>query len=255
MSEVLQVAPLFVWSLLFLLLLAGAREVGVRLRKRRRRAEAAAGGELSGDEGYVLSGVLGLMALLIAFTFSLALARFEQRRELVVVEANSLGTAYLRTSLLASPQPVRTAMRAYGEERLNFGRGDGDEEVSAQHTAELQAALWRATMEALQPDRHTALVAVMLTPINEAFDVATARKAAWAARLPTRVLLSLILYALAAAVVLGYALGDTRLRVPSYALFAMLTLSTTLILDLDQPSTGTIQVPEAPMQEVVRSMR
>src|SRR4051794_8250004 len=98
MSEMLQAAPLFLWSLLFLLLLGTAREAGAALRRRRRRAAAEPAAEAaSGEEGYVVSAVLGLMALLIAFTFSLALTRYEERRRLVVVEANALGTAYLRT--------------------------------------------------------------------------------------------------------------------------------------------------------------
>jgi hypothetical protein len=256
MSEMLEVAPLFIWSLLFLLLLAGAHEIGVGLRRRRRRAEPKSGvRDAPGDEGYALSAVLGLMALLIAFTFSLALARYEERRALVVVEANALGTAWLRTSLLASPQPVRAAMRAYGEARLDFGRGAADPAELARRTEALQAALWRATIAALQPDRHTALVPAVLTPINEAFDTATTRKAEGAARIPARVLLTLIVYALAVALVLGYAAPDARRRIPGYALFAMLTLSTTLILDLDQPGAGTIQVPQTAMEEVVQSMR
>ncbi|HEY5723503.1 MAG TPA: hypothetical protein VIT45_14400 [Allosphingosinicella sp.] len=254
MSEMLEAAPLFLWSLLFLLLLAGAHEAGVRLRRRPRRAAEPGDGDTGSDEGYALSAVLGLMALLIAFTFSLALGRYEERRGLVVVEANALGTAWLRTSLLSSPEPVRAAMRAYGEARLDFGRGSDPAKLE-QRTGPLQAALWRETVAALQPDRHTALVPAVLTPINEAFDTATARKAEGAARIPARVLLTLIVYGLAVAFVLGYAARDGRRRMPSYALFAMFTLSTTLILDLDQPGTGTIQVPQAAMEEAVRSMR
>lgn len=255
MTEVLEIAPLIVWSLLFLLLLAGAHEIGVAWRRRRRRTEAdsgAAGGP--GDESYALSAVLGLMALLIAFTFSLALARFEDRRSLVVIEANALGTAYLRTSMLASPEPVRAAMRAYGEARLEFGRG-GDPAELARRTQPLQAAVWREAVAALQPDRHTALVPAVLAPINEAFDTATTRTAEREARIPARVLLTLLAYALAVALVLGYAAPDARRRMPSYALFAMLTLSTTLILDLDQPTRGAIQVPQAAMEAAVQSMR
>lgn len=257
MSETLQAAPLILWSLCFVLLLVAAREAGVWIRTRRRSAgpDTGGGAARSGDEGYVVSAVLGLMALLIAFTFGLALSRYEQRRQLVVTEANALGTAYLRTSLLRSPQPVREAMRAYGEARLDFEQHAGDDAGSARRIAALQAALWQTTLDALQPDRQTALVPTVLSPLNDAFDTAAARKAERAARLPNRVLITLIVYGLAAALVLGYAVPDARLRVPSYALFAMLTLSTTLILDLDQPHTGTIQVPQTPMQEAVAAMR
>ena len=146
-------------------------------------------------------------------------------------------------------------MRAYGEARLDFEQHAGDDAGSARRITALQAALWQATLDALQPDRQTALVPTVLSPLNDAFDTASARKAERAARLPNRVLITLIVYGLAAALVLGYAVPDARLRVPSYALFAMLTLSTTLILDLDQPHTGTIQVPQTPMQEAVAAMR
>ena len=59
-----------------------------------------------GQEGYVVSAVLGLLALLMGFTFSLAVDRFDARRVLVLQEANAIGTAYLRAQLLASPWPA-----------------------------------------------------------------------------------------------------------------------------------------------------
>jgi len=84
-----------------------AAAVGVLLKISRREAGKDAEGE-GGQEGYVVSAVLGLLALLLGFTFSMATDRFDARRALVLEEANAVGTAYLRAQLLDEPHRQRT---------------------------------------------------------------------------------------------------------------------------------------------------
>jgi hypothetical protein len=247
-------APLFLILAVLFLAMAAAREFGAWSH---RRLATTAESE-SSDEGYILSAVLGLLALLVAFTFGLALSRHETRRELVVAEANALGTAYLRTSELDQPQRLRVLLRAYTQERLAFGRNAGEAQAAAARRAlALQPQIWAEAQVQLQPVRTTAVTPFVLSPLNEAFDAASARQAGLAARLPITVLITLALYVVVAAGVLGYAVAGAgaRHRAASLVLFALLTLALGLILDLDRPRAGAIHVPQEPMAAALRDMR
>ncbi len=105
-----------------------AREAGGWVR-RLIAGSADARAEDASDKGLILSGVLGLLALMIAFTFSLAMNRYEARRNLVVAEANAIGTAEMRVQILASPQGAGLARRlhAYARTRLQFGLASAEE--------------------------------------------------------------------------------------------------------------------------------
>jgi hypothetical protein len=208
-------------------------------------------------EGYVLSGVLGLLALLVAFTFGMALNRFDVRRELVVQEANALGTAYLRTSLLEDPGRLRDLMREYAQARLEFGLTSGAREAAADRKAlTLRPIIWAEAVRLVTPSRQTPLPGFVLDPLNEAFDTATARRTALAARLPNDVVLTLGLYLVASAAVLGFAVAGAswRLRIASLALFGLFVMAIGVILDLDEPRRGPVPVPQWAMAETVHMM-
>src|SRR5687768_15219741 len=98
--------------LLGLLLLAFALAAGyvsqlLRLRGDRRREESGSGLATDNQEGYIVSGVLGLLALMLGFTLAMAVDRFDTRRLLVLQEANAVGTTYLRAQLLDEPHRAR----------------------------------------------------------------------------------------------------------------------------------------------------
>lgn len=246
-------APTLLLSVPLWLAMLAAGAVGAWIARRARRDPDVAHKE----DGYVLSAVLGLLALLIAFTFGLALNRHEERRALVVTEANALGTAWLRTALLDDPVPVRALMREYTRERVAYGHTDGaTRDAHAARAAQLQSRLWDAVLQRLAPQRGTAAVPVVVAPFNEAFDAATSRQAALEARLPDTVLLALGLYCVMSAGMLGFTLAASgvRDRLPPVMLFALLTLAVGLVLDLDRPRSGSIQVPQGAMHEVLGTM-
>jgi hypothetical protein len=175
----------------------------------------------------------------------------------VVAEANDLGTAYLRTSLLETPDVLRADLRAYTRERLAYGLSTGGaQEAAAKRADALQTAVWRDAMADVKPFRATALVGVETGPLNDAFDTATKRKAALSARLPTAVLATLALYAVIAAGLLGYTVEGAggRHRIASLLMFLLLTLAIGLILDLDRPRSGAIEVPQTPMADALAAM-
>lgn len=234
---------------IFVLLFAGF-EVGLRLPRRR----------ATGTEGptHLLSAVLGLLALLLGFTFSLALNRHETRRDLVLQEANAIGTTWLRAQLAAEPErtALRTLLRDYADARVAWSLAEDDPAALAR-TGGLQRELWDATGAVVRAAPGAQLTRALLDAMNQSFDLATARVALRAAHIPAEVMTTLLLYAVLSMVMLGYILGGTGhpYRFATAMLVGLLALALVLILDLDQPREGRIQVSQQPMLDVRESIR
>jgi hypothetical protein len=243
--------PLWVISIAFFIGLVVAREIGKYLRDRR-------GPSLDGKEGdaFAMTSVLGLLALLIGFTFSIALSRYEARRELVVQEANAIGTTWLRLQLLDPTDRERMAplLRRYVDARIEFGQARTAEEEIEQYkaTESLQARYWSELMGVIGPFRDTPRAALLVATTNDSIDLAAERFATRQAHVPPRILRFLTLFALLAAGMVGYERGTQRKA--TSMLFLLLTLAVTLVIDLDRPSTGITNVPQGPMLDLRDSM-
>lgn len=251
----IETAPLWQLAIASFFLMLLAWEGGVLLQARLRRTVQKDDVQ---DEGYILSGILGLLALLIAFTFGLALDRHETRRELVVTEANALGTAWLRTDLVDNPEPLRDALRDYTKARVDFSLAPPSE-MAAVHAAAnaKQVKLWNVAVASLGNQKASPLAPTVLGPINEAIDTAATRAAALDARLPASVAIILGLYALISAGMLGYVVARAggKQRAASVLLFLMVTMSFILVEDLDRARDGAIKVPQGPMVEALAAMK
>jgi hypothetical protein len=230
-----------------------AWEIGARL-------DHTSGNDSGRDaaNGYIISGVFGLLALLIAFTFGMALDRYETRRSLVVSEANAIGTAEMRVRLLPAPDgpQLSTMFRDYAATRLHFGLVEAREKAPLVRASEaLREQIQDRTLTAVEPIRTTPLASLIVSAVNDAIDVGAEREAAHAARLPVAVLLVLIVFATVAAGVLGFAVsGSSRShRVVSGLMFLLLALSLAMILDLDRARGGFIQVSQEPMLGLIES--
>ena len=240
-------------SVLFFLLLVVAREVGALLRRWMERRYPGA----DENEAFSLSAVLGLLALLIGFTFSLALQRYDARRELVIAEAAALGTTWLRSDLLeAAPrQQLRQVLRRYVDNRVAFGAAidaEAERQIYRQSEA-LQGELWDTLVEVVGPFRTTPLAALLVSSTNESLDLAASRIATRQAHIPVRILRILVLYAVIAAGMVGY--QQPRHRQSSLLMFVLITLGVTLVIDLDHPVAGWISVPQTPMLDLQRSLQ
>ena len=145
LEDVMAGAPLPVLGVAFFLLMALLCHLGMRLGRLRGEVDR---GE-SGD-GYLLSAVLALLGLLIGFTFSLSLSRYDSRREMVVAEGNAIGTAWLRATLVPGPEGdgLRTAMRSYGDIRASLHDATDRSAVEAR-SAVAQGTVWKALGPAL----------------------------------------------------------------------------------------------------------
>lgn len=210
--------------------------------------------------GFLLSGVLGLLALLLAFAFSLALERHEQRRNLVVAEANALGSFSQRLALLpdAPRDAIGAQLKRYAALRLETARTiepAAREQVQAA-AASRSAALVADTLAAVQPIRETAAAALIVQGLNDVTGFAAERRAAGEARLPLRVLSLIALFCVVTALMLGRALaaGRHRHRFAAWLLFGLLSLACATIVDLDRPRRGAIQVPLQPLESAVAAL-
>lgn len=210
------------------------------------------------QESYLLGGMIGLMALLLAFSFSMALDRFDERRHLVVQEANAIGTAYLRTQLLDEPHRSRLSslLVTYTDNRILLAKSEG-----AQLTARLAendrllTNIWAAVTAA----RDSALLHGISTPVlmtfNEVIDLDTERKISRTIRVPGQVLMLLFGFLMLTAAVLGYVLEERRGRIGAAVLYVLLSLYVSLIADLNRPTSGNITESQEAMLMLQASLK
>lgn len=235
-----------------MLALLAAREAGYWIHRRRLRDGSVAAGE----DGFTLSSVLGLLALLVGFTFSMSLSRFDTRRELVLQESNAIGTTWLRVQLLdeAGRNELNPILRAYVAERIVYGAAKTEHEQNESYAraSVIQNRFWQAMARDTTSIRTTPLYSLVVSTTNEMFDLAASRKAARAAHIPQRVLVVLLIYTLIVAFLVGYEKG--RSRWASTMLFVLLLIAGALILDIDQPVRGAVQVSQQPMLDAQAAM-
>ena len=252
--------PQWLFSLLVFLTLVGSRESGVWVQRRttKWRASAVAKREFS-HEDFVLSSVLLLLALLIAFTFQMALDRYDTRRGTLLAETNAIGTAFQNVQLLDErPRAQLSALlKDYARLRLRYGEANARDKVPLQHQSSAQQRMISATAtEAVRPIRDTDIGGAVMQSFNTLLETGAARHEWHSARLPRPILAVLLLYTFISAAVVGYVHPDVgvRDRVTAALMFALLTLALSTIIDLDDSQRGAIRVSQEPMRALVASM-
>ena len=207
------------------------------------------------EEVLTLQGaVLGLLALMIAFTFAMALSRFEGRRDAVLNEANAIGTTALRARLLPEPHGTETLklLREYVQVRLDITqRVPTPEEFSAalSRSSEIHEALWQQAKAMAAKDSGIVPTGLFIQSLNELIDDQEKRLTALRNRVPNVVLLALYGVAAVAGAFSGYAGGLSKRssRLPMYVMIFLIAAVILLIQDLDRPSTGFITTSQQPM--------
>jgi hypothetical protein len=191
--------------------------------------------------------MLGLLALIIGFSFSMALSRFEARRDAVVNEANAIGTAALRARLLPDPHRTETLklLREYIQIRLDIvqsGQSLAESKTAVDRSNGVQESLWLQAKALTAKDNGMVPTGLFIQALNEMIDDQAKRLAALRNRIPNIVLLGLFGIAATAAGFAGYASGlDTkRTRLPVCIMGLLVATVIILIFDLDRPSSGFI---------------
>jgi len=217
---------------------------------------------LSLDESPSAEGaLLGLLALLLAFTFSMSSSRYELRKQIIVEEANDIGTAVLRADLY--PDSIRNLFRAdfkkYVDSRIAYYDVGFDEkkiQTALANSNEISSRIWKRAAALGQDPRNLALTNQMIPAVNAMIDIVTTRDAARNAHVPDVILFVLFLLLITGSFIVGYGRKGKRTDWINILVFALMTaLTVYLILDLDRPRRGiiTLDTSEDKMVEL-RSM-
>jgi hypothetical protein len=210
-------------------------ELGRYLRRRLDATEAN-----SAVEG----AIFGLFGLLLAFTFSGAVSRYDNHRLLLTQEANDIGTAYLRISLLpAQTQPeMRQLFRDYTDSRLHLFDKVGPE-ISPE-TAQLQRTIWqRATVAAGSPGANPDATKLLLPAINDMIDITSTRQNAFNMHPPEIVYWLLFAFSGGSALMAGYSMKPgSHDWLYTVALAVAVTLTVYTIMDVEYPRRGLIRL-------------
>lgn len=251
----LSAAGLLLGMLLFL-------EIGRRIGTRRLAHDPEG---LAKGIGAAEAAVFGLLGLIIAFSFSGAASRFEDRRHLITQEANAIGTAWLRIDLLpadAQP-PIRALFRHYTELRAtafadaeNIGTA---KKAIAAETAGLQNEIWtKALAAARRPDAPSHAMMLLVPALNEMIDITTTRSMAMENHPPTVVFVLIVVLSLIGSLLVGYSMSENKGRswLHSVAFAMIMALVAYVIADLEFPRMGLIRIDAADqvLVELRRSM-
>jgi hypothetical protein len=204
----------------------------------------------------LISGILSLLALMLAFTFGMALNRYESRRLLVIEDANAISTAYLRTQILDEPHRRRLSklLLDYVDNRIALAERGPDFAARMKLNDDLLSDMWAGVRAARDSARDRAMNMSLLQAYSGIVDVDISRKIARQERVPTGVYALLYAYMLAVALVLGYVLETRRSKAIAVAHLVMLVMAITTIMDLNRPVSGYIREGQQPMVALRRAL-
>jgi hypothetical protein len=242
-----------------ILLIIGGEEIGAAFARRGRQRPP-------GDADRLLSSLatpsIGLLALMIGFTFAMALSRFDARRAAVLNEANAIGTAALRGQML--PEPYRSIVaplfRQYAAIRIADETSDLKSPTTRdaiQRSLVIQNTLWRTGMDAAAANPRIVPGGLFLQALNTMIDVHEERLTAARSHVPSVVFFTLEGIAIVAFAFEGYGLqlASVRSRVAMWIMAAMIGSVIMLVFDLDRPQSGFITVDQRPLLDLVDETR
>lgn len=233
-----------------------SHEIGFRLgRLLHRRYPEAEGG---GATGALVGGLLGLLAFLLAFSIGLGGGMFQNRLQLVVTEANAIGTAHLRAGFLEEPDrsEVRGLLSEYVDVRLAAARDETTLDDAVARSEEIHNQLWAIVEPAARENLNSDIMGLFVESVNDVIDVHALRVFATVLRLPP--LLWWVFYGTAG---LSFALlglmnsAVNRRNLITLVLFALVVAAVlVLILDLDRTQQGMLRVLQSAMVDLQRQI-
>ncbi len=248
--------PIWIPAVTIFLLALGASELGFRYGRSHPVTESERGIVTT-----IRTSILGLVALLLGFSFAITSARFNDRSRLVMDEANAIGTCYLRAGLLGEPasSQIRTALRRYTDLRLiSYERGTDSREF-ARLADSMHARLDELWLGVLQTgaDRQLVIASEIVPAANEVIDLSATRE--WSRRfhMPPSVVWLLGLSIILCTAMTGHALGEAGPRHVGLLLgFTLLIVMVAfVVLDFDRPRRGLIRVDQSPLIQLQKSLQ
>ncbi|HYV07901.1 MAG TPA: hypothetical protein VFB82_25135 [Blastocatellia bacterium] len=211
--------------------------------------------------GGIQAAVLGLLGLLLGFTFAMALQRYDMRRGLVIQEASAIGTTYRRASLLpaAHQAPVQDLLRQYVDARLKYWPLVDDPSMLAEGKrliAGMQTELWKHATEAAN-EAPNDITGLFISSLNETIETDAKRMAATRAIIPAAVWLLVIVVAGFGCMTTSYGAGadGTRTKLAGVLLPLLITVVILLIFDIVHPQIGLIRIGQQALVDLQQSMQ
>lgn len=196
--------------------------------------------------------LLGLLALLLGFTFSMSSSRFDDRREALIEEVNAIGTAVLRADLYPDSvkQILRNDFREYLEARISYYEARNDKTAiqnSLKRAGDISSRIWKKAAEFTPGEAHSIVISNQMIPaLNAMIDIVTTRDEKEWARIPKSIMFLLFVLCVASSFIVGYSMKGRKtdwLILISFCLMVSITLY--MILDLDKPRSGIITLNDS----------
>jgi hypothetical protein len=211
--------------------------------------------EVKALTGSIQASILGLLALLLSFTFSMSMQRFDSRSMALVDEANAIGTAMLRVQLLPEKYKKEATeyFRRYVYLRVAISKLDltrqKERKTYNKQITDLQNKLWSLAISATNDDPRPVTTGAFVKSLNDVIDSQGKRNALLQMHVPEVVLLLLFVVFVSSGGILGYSAGLSGKRVfaPIVLVSLLITLIVFIIIDLDRPKRGLIQVNQEAM--------
>ena len=254
--EPLDLIPLWCFFLMTVLVGMLSVEVGYRIGK---SGHAHSPDEKDAPAAAMVASILGLLAFILAFTFSMAAARFDTRRQAVLQEANAIGTTWLRARLLPEPQrsEVTELLRRYTELRVQKINADTVKEMIAE-SEKLHEQLWSRAVAAAEKDSRSIMTGLFLESLNETIDLHSTRVfAGLLSRVPFTIWLALFSLNVLGMASVGYQAGLSATRRSPEMLILTVAFASVLYLnvDLDRAHEGLLHVSQQPMINLYDTMQ
>jgi hypothetical protein len=256
--DTLYATPVWQIGLLLFGLLIAAIECGHAIG---RRADHRSKDGPSGTYLSVMGAVLGLLSLLLGFSYSMAVSRYDQHKALLIHEVNAIGTVYLRSNLLdeTAGLQMRNLLRALvavrlaqHDERIDLAQ----EEKDAATEEQLRTTLWKLVTAESRRNPDSLSAAQVLQSVNDLIDAGAARTAYYQNHVPEVILVMLLAVALVSSLLIGFAFGaaDKRNPIATFVFATTLAVVVFTLLDLDRPRRGLIRTGQLTMRSLQSSL-
>jgi hypothetical protein len=214
-------------------------------------------GENEAPVSAMVGALLGLLALILAFTFGFGAQRFEMRRQMVLDEANAIGTTYLRTSMLPERgEEIRALLKQYVDLRLKAILGN-DLTEGLRQSENLQNQLWSQAAFVGGKHPNSIMVGLFIQSLNEVIDLHAKRvQAGIRNRVPSAIWFVLIAMSIISLAAMGYHAGLAGARRSLVVVAVAFAFSAVigLIADLDRPQQGVVAVGQHALEDLQRSL-
>lgn len=235
-------------------------EVGFRVG---RFVQSRTDSDVKSLTGSIQASILGLLALLLGFTFSMSMQRYDNRSMALIDEANAIGTAILRVQLL--PEKYRdeagSLFQEYVSLRADIGQLDltktEERKKYNDKIANVQNKLWSLAISATEIDPRPVTTGAFTKSLNDVIDSQGKRNALLRMQVPEVVLILLFVVFISSGGIMGYSAGlsGKRMFAPIVLVSTLITLIVFIIIDLDRPKRGLIQVDQSVMVELLNDVK